>query len=339
MRVCIRLLTAVLFFGPSFAGVTRAQKILFDTSTEPLGSGGYQVKWQPDVQRLIAYRDVGSPDLPAIRVLSNTGSNLPISPLKDFPGSAYIDIWDAAGAPNGDIVIAAIIGYGPRHSPTTPLKSMLLTYDQGGTLTKAWNVKPYHYHRVAVDSSGDIFALGDGGVGDYPLLVKYGASGQVLGGFLSSSSFSTSDAVVNLNSPNGEPELFIRNGRLHVWIAATRQLFVFSLDGVQLSAIPLSAAVQSITDLSGYPQLRFLGIDVDSNEEITCQFVLRPLAGSQLHPTVALAHLASNGSFGGWIEPASLGDVHRFVGFDTRGDKPVFLEKVNQKAVMINVSE
>jgi len=325
-----------IFYLVSCSASAFAQEILFDASAEVGGGRGYQVQWDSDSRRMIAYRDTSEPNLPAIRVFSSSGSNVSLYPLRDFPGATYIDIWDLTGVPNGDIVVAAILAYGPRNTKPVPVKSLLLTYDETGTLRKVWDVKPYHHHRVAADSAGNVFALGDGGSGDYPLIIKYSASGEVLKEFLPSGLFSAKDSVVDLTSPNGEPQLFVKSDHLHVWIASTRELFTFSLDGVLLSTTSLSAAVQSIADLSGGSQVRFLGLRLDSNQRIISQVQLWP-KDQKRSTGVALARINPNGSFDSWIEPISGGDVHRFLGLTTN-DKTVFLEKVHQSAVMINLN-
>ncbi|HEY6218018.1 MAG TPA: hypothetical protein VIW74_15225 [Pyrinomonadaceae bacterium] len=336
MRIFVRLVAAGLYFSSCSAGIY-AQQIMVDTPVEPPGTHSFQVRWDSDLERVIAYRDVSEPNLPAIRILSSSGSKVSIFPLKDFPGSGFIDIWDATGAPNGDIVVAAILGYGPRNVKPVPLKSLLLTYDGSGTLKRVWDVKPYHHHRIAADSAGNVFALGDGGKDDYPLLIKYSESGEVLGEFLSSGLFSAKDSVVDMISPNGQPQLFIKNDRLNVWIAATRELYAFSLDGVLLSSTSLSAAVQSIADQSGSSQVRILEIQVDSNQGIISQVRLFP-KDQKLPAAVGVARLKTNGSFDSWVEPFSRGDVHRFMGL-TSNDKAVFLEKVHDRTVAINLSK
>jgi hypothetical protein len=336
MRIFRRLVAAVLYFISCPAGV-HAQKILIDSLAEPQGTQSFQVKWDSDLERVIAYRDTSDANLPAVRIFSSTGSKVAIFPLKDFSGSTYIDIWDATGAANGDVVVAAILAYGPRNVKPVPIKSLLLTYDSTGTLRKVWDVKPYHHHLVAADMAGNVFALGDGGKDDYPLLIKYSPSGEVLGEFLSSGLFSAKDSVVDMVSPNGQPQLFIRNSRLYVWIAATRELYTFSLDGVLLSSTSLSAAVQSIADQSGSSQVRFLDLEVDSNQGIISQVQLWP-KDRGLPASVGVARLKANGSFDSWVEPVSQGDVHRFMGL-TNGDKPVFLDKVRDKTVAINLNQ
>lgn len=339
MSVHVRLLAATLCLSACPNSIAWGQQVLLDVSSEPAGRATYQVKWQPELQRVIAYRDISDPNAAAIRVLNSSGEDVSIYPLRDLPGSTYLDIWDATGEPNGNIVVAAVPAYGPRNVKPVPVKSVILIYTGTGTLMSVWDVNPYHHHRVAADSDGDVFALGDSltATGDYPLVVKYSASGEVLGEFLSSSLFPGKDAVVAMTSPNGEPQLFVKNGRLHVWVAATLQLITFSLDGVQLSATSLLPGVQDIANLSGNSQVRFLGIDVDSNEQPMGQVRLQP-KNKNLAATVALVRLKPDGTFDGWAESASSSDVHRFVGFGL-GDKAVFLEKVNQHAVRINLNE
>ena len=197
MRIFIKSVAAAFYFIWCSTSVC-AQQIWVDAPVEPKGTHGFQVQWHSDLERAIAYRDISDANLPAIRVLSSSGGKVSIFPLKDFPGSTYIDIWDATGAPNGDIVVAAILAYGPRNVRPVPVKSFLLTYDETGTLRRVWDVKPYHHHRVAVDSAGNVFALGDGGKDDYPLLIKYSPSGEVLGEYLSSGLFSAKDSVVDM---------------------------------------------------------------------------------------------------------------------------------------------
>lgn len=333
MRIFVHLVAAAFYFI-SCSATAYAQQILVDAPVEPRGTHSFQVQWDSDLERVIAYRDISDASLPAIRILSSSGRKVSIFPLKDFPGSTFIDIWDATGAPSGDIVVAAILGYGPRNVKPVPLKSLLLTYDDTGTLRRVWDVKPYHHHRVSVDSAGDVFALGDEGKDDYPLLIKYSPSGEVLGEYLSSGLFSAKDSVVDMISPNGQPQLFIKNDRLNVWIAATRELYTFSLDGVLLSSTSLSAAVQSIADQSGSSQVRILELQVDSNQGIVSQVRLIP-KDQKLPAVVGVARLRTNGSFDSWVEPVSGGDVHRFMGLTT-GDKPVFLDKVHDRTVAVN---
>src|SRR5207253_8543926 len=137
-----------------------------------------------------------------------------------------------------DIVVSATLGYGPRNTHPIPIKSLLLTYDATGMLRKVWDVNPYLDHHLAADRTGNVFALGEKGgaaAGDYPLLVKYSPTGEVLAETLSTGLFTKKEAVVTSGSPDGESKLFIKNDHLFAWIAPTQELFTFSLDGTLLS--------------------------------------------------------------------------------------------------------
>ena len=136
-------------------------------------------------------------------------------------------------------------------------------------------------------------------------------------------------------SPNGEAKIFIKKDHLLVWIAATQELFTFSLDGVLLSRSSFSSAIQQMVDLSGGTRVRVLEVGVDSNQGIVFQVLLRQKLPAKAK--VALARVTPDGSFENWIEPSSDGDVHRFLGL-TADDKNVFLEKVSQKTVAIDLN-
>lgn len=334
-----KLLTVLGLAFTMFSFQTPAQRIMLDASAEPKGTKSYQTHWDPIEQRLICFRDVDDSTLPAAQVVWSNGSKVSLYPLKDLPGANYIDIWDATASPNGEVVIAAILGYGPRNSRPIPVKSLLLTYDAGGTLRKVWDVDPYHHHHLAVDSSGNVYALGDGPdpKSDFPLLIKYSPSGKVLGEYLTSGLFEKRDDVVGSNSPSGESEIFVSGNHIFVWIAMTLELFDFSLDGTLHSKSSLSPAVRSVSDSTGATRLRFLTITTDSAQRIIAQVQLWPKDGKS-SANVGLARFESNGVFQSWIEPVASGDIHRFIGL-RNDDRPVFLERTGQKAVMIDLGK
>jgi hypothetical protein len=198
---------------------------------------------------------------------------------------------------------------------------------------------PYHHHHLASDASGNVYALGDGvdPKADFPLLVKYSPTGKVLGQYLSSGLFAKKDDVVGSNSPNGESQVFIRNDDLFVWIPMTLELFDLTLNGSLVSKTSLSPAIQKISDLSGGPRIRILALTTDSNRAIIAQLQLRS-KDSQPSTSVGLAKIDPNGNFESWIEPAKSVGVHRFLGLQAN-DKPVFLEKVSPKAVMVDLDK
>jgi len=318
----------------------KGQRISFDASSEPKGANGYHAYWDSVDQRMIWYRDVDDPSLPAVQVTPTDGSKVSLYPLKDFAGASYIDIWDATASPNGETVIAAILAYGPRNTRPVPVKSLLLTYDATGTLRKVWDVDPYHHHHVATDASGNVYALGDGvnPKADFPLVVKYSPTGKVLQQFLSSGLFAKKDDVVGSNSPNGESQIFVRNDHVFVWIAMTLELFDFSLDGSLLSRTSLSPAIQKISDAAGGAAVGILSLTTDSNRAIIAQLRIRSNDGKQSSSNVGLARISQDGNFQDWIEPVKGGDVHHFLGLQG-GDKPVFLEKTSAHSVIIDLGK
>jgi hypothetical protein len=332
MKIGIRIAVVVLLSASPMS--LRCQQIVFDGSDETSGRPGFQVEWDSESQRMIAYRDASDSSWAAVRVFSTSG-RLALYPLKDFPGANYVDIWAVAGSGNSDIVLSVVLGYGPRNSRPIPVKTLVLTYDAGGTLRKAWDVDPYLVHHLASDSMGNVFALAEKGLAaeDYPLLIKYSTTGEVLREGLSTSLFPGKALVVGSGSPTGEAQLFIKNEHLFVWIATTQELFDFTLDGIFLSKISLSSAIQSMIDQSASSRVRVLNFRVDSSHGIVCQVQLWP-KDTKLRAQVALAHISPTGSFENWIEPPSRDDVHRFLGL-SGNDKNLFLEKVNQNTVKI----
>lgn len=302
-----------------------AQQILLPPA-EKIG-GAYFTKWAEG--RVILYRDVSDSGLPAVRVFSSNGTNIAIFPMKDVQGVQYVDIWDVSGGPHGETVIAAILGYGPRKTKPS-LKSVLMTYDAGGRLTKLWDVRPYHYHDVAVAPDGSVFGLGEGDTtsGDYPLLIKYSAGGKVLGGYLPSSSFAAGDAVINSGSPNGESQMFFDGQQLYVWIAPTRDLFHFDPDGRTQSHISLTSAYQRIEADNDGARLQLLTLGVGPGNELVAQARLWPR--DQTEPTsMGMVHLSTDGSSGSFVGFPH-GDVpEHFLG-TTNDQRMVFLEVKNR---------
>ena len=348
MRLLTGLCVAV-FCITIFPKLSNAQRIAFDDSANPKLSLGDRVKWDPYLERLIEYHDnlrapTDDADFPAVRVTSSSGEIVSMYPLKDFPRSVYVDILDVAGAPNGDIVLFAFISYVPRNVRPHLVKGFLLTYDQNGILKKVWDTYPYDFDRVVVDPNGNVFGLGGAAIkGDYPLLVKYSPSGEVLGEYLSSALFPTKDMVMAMNNANGEPKLFIQNGNLYVWIPTTLQIYAYSLDGNLLSVTSLSQAVQTMNDLSGSSHVRFLNIGVDSSEEIICQvgLFLRNLKNPhdlRLKAAAAMARLRPDGSFDAWIEHASTGTMHVFLGL-TKENKPVLWNRLGPNVFGVDLSD
>jgi hypothetical protein len=322
------------------ARAATSQQIRFDVKASSTdNAGGYWIKWDAGLQQLLCSRDVGEASLPAVRIVDARAKELALYPLKDFPGADHIDIWDAAEAPNGDVVIAAIIAYGPRKT-AVPVKSLLLTYDKTGTLRAVWDVKPYHHHLVAADAAGNVFAFGDkdSSSDTYPLLVKYSRDGEVVKEFLSTSLFPTKDAVVTSEPSHGASQMFIRDEKLFLYISATREWFTFSLDGNLISRVPLAAALSDIrkqNDVIGSVPGTF---SVDSNRDIVVQVRLYPRDSSKPQ-TTGLARFAPDGSFRGLtrLEDVKLHPA-RFLGL-TMEDLPVYLEPTTPNSVTVDLTK
>lgn len=321
---------AIVLSSPSAC----AQKIIFDASKEAKADSAYHPVWDPLGRRLISYRNASDPAVPAVQVSTTDGKKVSFYPVRDL-GASYIDIWDATGSPDGGVVIAAILGYGSRNTRPVPVKSLILTYDSIGTLRSVWDVRPYHHHHVAADSAGNVYAVGhtDLNTEDYPLLIKYSSSGQVVGEYLSSRSFSDRDKVVLSGSSNGENHIFVKNDQVFVWIAGTQELFAFTPNGTLVSRTPLSSALTNMATMTGSARVNVFELRADSAQGVVAQVQLWPKDGSLAR--VAVAHISTTGSFENWVEPVSAGVPHRFLGL-TQDDKPVFLEKFGQTAVAVN---
>jgi hypothetical protein len=329
-----------LIFALLGAGTATSQQIRFDVKTSPADkAGGYWVKWDAGLQQILCSRDVDEASLPAIRVIDAGAKELALYPLRDFPGAEYADVWDAATAPNGDVVIAAIMAYGPRKT-AAPVKSLLLTYDKSGTLRAVWDVKPYHHQLVAADASGNVFAFGDKDSSShiYPLLVKYSPDGDIVKEFLSTSLFPTKDAVVDSSASHGASQMFISHGKLFLYVSATTEWLTFSLDGDLLSRVSLANALSDVSkrnDARGAIPGTF---SVDANQDIVVQVHLYPKDSSKPQ-TTALARIAPDGSLRGLtrLEDVKLHPA-RFLGLTTK-DSPVYLVPDTASSALVDLTK
>jgi len=315
----------------------RTQRVVFDASKEVKGDGAFHPVWDPVGPRLISYRDVSRPDAPAVEESWADGKKLSFYPVRDL-GANYIDVWSVAGSPDGGVAIAAILGFAARANRPIPVKSVILTYDGTGTLRNVWNVQPYHPHALAVDANGEVFALGHADLQNkpYPLLIKYSALGEDQGEYLSSNLFSDGDKVIDEDLQNGESRIFIRDNLLFTWIAATEELFTFSVDGAALARTSLSPALTTMADLSSSARVSIFELQPDRQRGIVAQVQLWPRDGSPSQ--VALVKIAPNGTFEKRIEEPSAAHSRRFLGL-TSDDKPLFLERFGRSAVAVNVGQ
>jgi hypothetical protein len=148
--------------------------------------------------------------------------------------------------------------------------------------------------------------------------------------------FSDGDKVA-IDHHNGENGTFVKNDHLFVWIAATQEMFTFSLDGSLLSRTSLSSALTNMANLTDSARANVLELRSDAAHRVIAQVQLWPKDGSLAR--LAVARTATNGSFESWVEPPlPSGAGHRFLGL-TFDDKPVFLEKLGPTAVTTKISQ
>src|SRR6266404_5399499 len=225
------------------------QDMRVDISADGRADSSYMTKWDSANDCVVLYRDVSVATVPAARVQCRGGEPRAYYPLKDFAEARGMTVWAAAATPDGGITIAAILLYGSAGEKHPPVKSMLLTYDARGALRKVRDVNPYHFHQVAVDRQGNVFALGDRRDStpnmDYPMLIKYSPKGSVERELLHVKHFG-GDAAVASDSPYGESGLFIQNQQLYVWLAPRREVLTFSLDGELRNQVSLASSLNEI---------------------------------------------------------------------------------------------
>jgi hypothetical protein len=191
----------------------------------------------------------------------------------DFPFAQEIDIWDVAATPEGGILVLGVLHYGDRR-----IDHVILRYQPSGFLSKTWHVSPYHHHKLAVDRDGNVFAFGhridspDGLEGpDYPLLIKYSPDGVVLKEFLDRSLFPLDMDVVSSGERFGEPLLLVTNDSLTLFVAATKEVFRFDLQGQLLDQFSLSPLFEEIAAAAGRNRVEVLSLGVSKRGDLIAQ--------------------------------------------------------------------
>ena len=306
--------------------VCKSQDVQIDRADD--GHGGYWVKWDTVQDRLIAYRDTSDAAVPAAHLYGRDGHSLPVYPIRDLAESATVNLWDVAATPEGGVVLAGLVGYGPPPRSHLAVKSVLLTYGPAGDLEKVWNVSPYEFDLVAVDGQGNVYAIGEADLEEpYFLLVKYSPEGKVLRQSLSTSLFSVGDHILSPGGgTKGVNRMFIQGGALFVWLARTQELLRLSLSGELLSRVSLSPSLRGLAAASGNDGIVLRSLAPDDAGQIIAQVGVWNTRAVETAKSLVI-RLSPDGSS---ATPLPIGgDRTQFLGRSSAG-KLVFYEPISR---------
>lgn len=237
----------------------------------------YGFKWDVPQRKLLYYRDKKNDyDTTA---LGDVHSAVNVLLKRDFPTAETASIWDLASGPDGEIVASVSIQFPPSHQG----RLYLLTYGRDGSLKKAWLTNQYHHHKIAVDKMGNVYAFGeriDAMSTDAPLMVKYSPDGAVLAEFLQSSTIRTGQFAVTTSAASGEHSLFISGDELVLYIATTRDLFRFNLQGKILSHESLAPAMEKWAHMNHVDRAEIYRLVPDGKRGLVAQLRLWPSSRS-----------------------------------------------------------
>lgn len=237
------MLTATLALLGFFA--TSGRVPLSQPLVQQLAHSGLRYDASRDL--LVSYQDSKDREVPAIIVATTTGETIAqVTPLKDFPQAASVDVWDAAASSSG-VVVAAVI------QDARPPRHVLLMYDKRGMLQQLWQTSPYFHPNVAVDRFGSVFGFGSrmDGVATEHLLVKYTPQGTVAATFLPAQHFSKGEEVVFASGQSGINRLWMSGDRLLLYVAGAQELFEFDLQGALLRTVPLAVQLKRFAEAEG----------------------------------------------------------------------------------------
>jgi hypothetical protein len=325
--------------------LARAQGFELDTTGDGKGDSGYRPKWDSSYHHLLVYRDTSAPDMTSARIFASNGTSVPIFILHDFREAKFADIWAAAATPEGGMVLSVILGYGQRPEPKDPsksfppLKSLVLTYGPDGALKKVWDVAPYNHQALAVDSSGNVFALGtrDAGPEGSPMLIKYSKSGEILGEYFPSSTFANRERALDGDSLNGSPDLFIRDQQLAIWVSSTREIFRFSLNGELQIKFALGAQIDRLAAHNGFAQATIAGLAVDNLGGLAVQVRFWPSKTTAKGIMLGMVDISPDGTETKLADPPTLATLNtkQLLGVSEDGQH-VVLERAGKEKAYVN---
>lgn len=318
---------AVLLLDVAFC-----QEIRLDLSADAQSGPGYSPSWDGVQDRLVLRREIKVETAPAVKILSSDNS-LAIYPMKDLPESRAVFVWSAAATAEGGAVVDVIAEYGISGRKPEVVRSFLMTYDASGTLTKLWDVSPYHHKHVVVDRDGNVFGFGVKDGTDFPLLVKYSPNGDVLREFLPSAAFADRDRVV-FSTENGESKLFIAGDYLFLWVPATQELLRFSLSGEIVGRLSLELVLTQLAQENGAAAVRVMNLG-SNGADLFAQLQFWPAANTDGQLKYGLAKFAAaNPVRISLLAPlASTPAPGRFIGVARTG-KLVFVELAGNAVVI-----
>lgn len=272
----IRHCPIALVFLTTICAPSQGQTIQVGSFTDD-AKGGFLNHWDSANVRLILYRDTVDTNIRGVRVIGVDGTNFGLYPQRDLAEAQFLDIWAVAGTPGRGFVLSVVAGYSPPGEKPFHVRPLLLTYTSSGTLEQVWNVKPYHFHQLAVNKEGNVFALGDRDENHpYPLIVEYSSTGQVLREFLNSDTFSDGSKILANGSLYGDSHMFITSDRLFVWSGPSRELLQFSLAGELLSRSSFAGVLDRLALDASAKNTKVRAIAVSMEDGVVAQIQLWP---------------------------------------------------------------
>ncbi|HKM68329.1 MAG TPA: hypothetical protein VJX70_14255 [Candidatus Acidoferrum sp.] len=297
MKIRIRIPSIVIFFLFTHASL-QGQTIQTAIAEVNDGQGGFFSQWDAVQKKLLLYRDIKMSSAPAARMYGTDGSEMAVFPVKDLQDAWYADVWAVAATPEGGMVLAAGVGYTAPGAQPAEIKTVLLTYDRNSKLEKVWEVWPYQFFDVAVDSFGNIFGKGlkETDSSDYPLIVKYSPRGKILKEFFPLSFLPDGEETFHPDPKGGgQDQMFIAGDKLFVWLARPKELFQFSLDGELLSRTSFKPALSLLATKTDSVRVGVQRVSTNESGEIIAQLVFWNLDKSARHPFTQLALFGQKG--------------------------------------------